>query len=89
MRRGTTIGYLRQDINHTSSRRLLEEVVQSSPNIKKLEHKVQMLQEDLAEEKDEENIWDPIQQEYKDHYDSGPDGRAQRERLYQTYGPAV
>jgi ATP-binding cassette, subfamily F, member 3 len=56
VRRGTTIGYLRQDINHTSSRRLLEEVVQSSPNIKKLEHKVQMLQEDLAEEKDEENI---------------------------------
>jgi ATP-binding cassette, subfamily F, member 3 len=56
VRRGTTIGYLRQDINHTSSRRLLEEVIQSSPNIKKLEHKVQMLQEDLAEEKDEENI---------------------------------
>jgi ATP-binding cassette, subfamily F, member 3 len=56
VRRGTTIGYLRQDINHTSSRRLLEEVVQSSPNIKKLEHKVQMLQEDLAEEKDGENI---------------------------------
>jgi ATP-binding cassette subfamily F protein 3 len=56
VRKGTTIGYLRQDINHTSSCRLLEEVVQSSPNIKKLEHKVQMLQEDLAEEKDEENI---------------------------------
>ncbi len=56
VRKGTTIGYLRQDINHSSSRQLLEEVIQSSPNIKKLEHKVQMLQEDLAEEKDEENI---------------------------------
>jgi ATP-binding cassette subfamily F protein 3 len=56
VRRGTTIGYLKQDINHTSSRQLLEEVVQSSPNIKKLEHKVQMLQQDLAEEKDGENI---------------------------------
>jgi ATP-binding cassette subfamily F protein 3 len=56
VRRGTTIGYLRQDIQHASNRRLLEEVVQSSGNISKLAHKVQMLQEELAEEKDEENI---------------------------------
>jgi ATP-binding cassette subfamily F protein 3 len=56
VRRGTTIGYLRQDIQHISGRRLLEEVVQSSANIGKLAHKVQMLQEELAEEKDEENI---------------------------------
>jgi ATP-binding cassette, subfamily F, member 3 len=56
VRRGTTIGYLRQDIKHSSNRRLLEEVVQSSTDIKKLEHKVRMLQEELAEEKDEENI---------------------------------
>ena len=56
VRRGTTMGYLRQDIQHTSVRRLLEEVVQSSADISKLAHKVQMLQEELAEEKDEENI---------------------------------
>src|SRR4030043_778619 len=56
VRRGTTIGYLHQDIQHSSGRRLLEEVVQSSPNIGKMEHKVRMLQEELAEEKDEENI---------------------------------
>ncbi len=56
VRRGTTIGYLRQDINHSSERHLLEEIIQSSPDIKKLEHKIQMLQQDLAEEKDEENI---------------------------------
>jgi ATP-binding cassette subfamily F protein 3 len=56
VRRGTTIGYLRQDIQHTSGRRLLEEVVQSAADISKLEHKVRMLQEELAEEKDEENI---------------------------------
>ena len=56
VRRGTTMGYLRQDIQHTSGRRLLEEVVQSSADISKLAHKVQMLQEELAEEKDEENI---------------------------------
>jgi len=56
VRRGTTIGYLKQDIQHASNRRLLEEVVQSSTDIKKLEHKVRMLQEELAEEKDEENI---------------------------------
>ena len=58
VRKGTTIGYLRQDINHSSQRRLLEEIIQASPNIKRLEHKIQMLQEDLAEEKDEENIQD-------------------------------
>jgi ATP-binding cassette subfamily F protein 3 len=56
VRRGTTIGYLRQDIQHVSGQRLLEEVVQSSTNIKMLEHKVRMLQEELAEEKDPENI---------------------------------
>jgi ATP-binding cassette, subfamily F, member 3 len=56
VRKGTTIGYLHQDINHSSQRRLLDEVVQASPNIKRLEHKVQMLQQDLAEEKDEESV---------------------------------
>jgi ATP-binding cassette subfamily F protein 3 len=55
VRRGTTIGYLQQDIQHTSNRRLLEEVVQSAGNINQLAHKLQMLQEELAEEKDEEN----------------------------------
>ena len=54
VRRGTTIGYLRQDIQHSSTRKLLEEVVQSAGDINKLAHKVQMLQEDLAEAKDEE-----------------------------------
>jgi ATP-binding cassette subfamily F protein 3 len=56
VRHGTTIGYLKQDIQHTSNRKLLEEVVQSAGNISKLAHKVQMLQEELAEEKDEEEI---------------------------------
>jgi ATP-binding cassette, subfamily F, member 3 len=56
VRRGTTIGYLRQDIQHASNRKLLEEVVQSADNISKLQHKMQMLQEELAEEKDEEEI---------------------------------
>jgi ATP-binding cassette subfamily F protein 3 len=54
VRRGTTIGYLQQDVQHSSSRQLLEEVVQSSSDINKLAHKVQMLQEDLSESKDEE-----------------------------------
>jgi ATP-binding cassette, subfamily F, member 3 len=56
VRRGTTIGYLRQDIQHASNRCLLEEVVQSAGNISKLEHKIEMLQAELAEEKDEEEI---------------------------------
>lgn len=56
MRRGTTIGYLRQDIQPTSRRKLLDEVVASSSNINNLAHKIQVLQEELAEEKDEDNI---------------------------------
>jgi ATP-binding cassette subfamily F protein 3 len=56
IRRGTTIGYLRQDIQPTSNHKLLDEVVQSSASISKLAHKIQILQEELAEEKDEENI---------------------------------
>jgi ATP-binding cassette subfamily F protein 3 len=54
VRRGTTIGYLRQDIQHSSTRKLLEEIVQSAGDINQLGHKLQMLQEDLAESKDEE-----------------------------------
>ena len=56
VRRGTTIGYLRQDIQPTSRRKLLDEVVASSASINNLAHKIQLLQEELAEEKDEENI---------------------------------
>ena len=54
--RGISIGYLRQDIKPTSQRRLLDEVVSSSANVSSLAHKIQLIQEDLAEEKDEENI---------------------------------
>ncbi len=53
MRRGTVIGYLRQDIMPTSEKRLLDEVVSSSVNINKMAHKIQLLHEELADEKDE------------------------------------
>ncbi|MFC1951725.1 ABC-F family ATP-binding cassette domain-containing protein [Chloroflexota bacterium] len=56
MHKGTTIGYLNQDINPTSGRKLLEEVVKSSANINSIAHKIQILQEEMADEKDEENI---------------------------------
>ena len=52
MRRGTVIGYLKQDIMPTSEKRLLDEVVSSSDNINKLEHKIELLHEELADEKD-------------------------------------
>ncbi|MFC1956467.1 ABC-F family ATP-binding cassette domain-containing protein, partial [Chloroflexota bacterium] len=56
MRKGTTIGYLKQDINPSSGRKLLEEVVKSSTSINKLAHKIQLLQEELTEEQDKEDI---------------------------------
>jgi ATP-binding cassette subfamily F protein 3 len=54
IRKGTTIGYLQQDIKPSSNRKLLEEVAESSVSINNLAHRIQLLQEELAEEKDEE-----------------------------------
>ena len=56
VRRGTSVGYLRQDIRPTSRQRLLDEVVSSSANVNDLAHKIRLLQDELASEKDEENI---------------------------------
>jgi ATP-binding cassette subfamily F protein 3 len=56
IRRGTTIGYLRQDIEPKRGRRLLEEVAQSAAHITSLAHKIQEVQEDLAEEKDPDEL---------------------------------
>ncbi|MFC1931443.1 ABC-F family ATP-binding cassette domain-containing protein [Chloroflexota bacterium] len=56
MRKNTTIGYLKQDINPSSDRKLLEEVIQSSTSINNLAHKIQLLQEELAEAQDKEDI---------------------------------
>jgi ATP-binding cassette subfamily F protein 3 len=53
VRRGTVVGYLRQDIIPTSERRLLDEVVSSSANINKMAHKIELIHEELADEKDE------------------------------------
>ncbi len=56
LRSGTTIGYLRQDIRPSSNHKLLEEVSRSSDTINNLAHKIRLLQEDLAEEKDQETV---------------------------------
>lgn len=56
VRRDTTIGYLRQDIKPASKRTVINEVAQSSANINNLSHKIRMLQEELAEERDKETI---------------------------------
>jgi ATP-binding cassette subfamily F protein 3 len=56
MHRGVTVGYLKQDVHHTYQKKLLDEVVSSSTNINYMSRKIQILHEELAEEKDEENI---------------------------------
>ncbi|GAH70004.1 unnamed protein product, partial [marine sediment metagenome] len=56
IRKGITIGYLKQDINPSSGRQLLEEVAKSSTSINHLSHKIQLLQEELTEEQDKEDI---------------------------------
>ena len=53
VRRGTVVGYLRQEIMPSSEKRLLDEIIGSSTDINKIAHKIQLLQEELADEKDE------------------------------------
>ena len=55
MRKGTTIGYLEQDIKPFSKRRLLEDVTNASTRTTGLAHRIQVLHEELAEGVDEEN----------------------------------
>ncbi len=61
-RRGTTIGYLKQDIKPGARKTLLEEVAYSSDTMNDLARKLRLLQEDLAEEKDEEVLEDLMQE---------------------------
>ncbi len=49
MRRGTTIGYLQQDIWPSSKRQLLEEVTSAPASIADLAHRIKAIEEKLAE----------------------------------------
>ncbi len=49
MQRDTTISYLEQEISPSSERQLLVDVANASTRISKLAHKIQVLQEELAE----------------------------------------
>ncbi len=83
LRRGTTIGYLRQDIRLSSEYKLLEYISRSSDTVNNLTHKIQLLQEDLAEEKDEEIVSGVLKElgqlqelyELKGGYDSEHDAK--------------
>src|SRR4030042_238165 len=53
-RRGTTIGYLKQDIISSSKKKLLDDIASSSTEITGMAHRRDLLREDLAEETDPE-----------------------------------
>jgi len=55
MQKETTVGYLEQEINPSSERQLLDDVANTSTRISKLAHKIQVLQEELAEGVDRES----------------------------------
>ena len=55
MRRGMTVGYLEQDIAQSPEGRLLADVASASTRITGLAHRIEILQEMLAEEPDSEN----------------------------------
>ncbi|PKH45913.1 ABC transporter ATP-binding protein [Dehalococcoides mccartyi] len=52
LRRGTTVGYLEQDIKPSSKQPLLKAVSSASDRLRSLSHKISLLQGELAEEKD-------------------------------------
>jgi ATP-binding cassette subfamily F protein 3 len=54
LRRGTTMGYLKQDIVSSSTKKLLEDIVSSSTEITGMAHRIDVLRQDLAEETDPE-----------------------------------
>ncbi len=56
LRRDTAIGYLRQDVQPSSQQSLQEYVSASSDVVRNLAHKIGLVQEDLAEERDEETV---------------------------------
>jgi ATP-binding cassette subfamily F protein 3 len=56
VRRNTAIGYLRQDVQPSGQQSLLEYVSGSSEQVSDLAHKIALVQEDLAEERDEETV---------------------------------
>ena len=56
LRRDTAIGYLRQDVQTSSGRALLEHVSSSSHVVSDLAHKIRLIQEGLAEEKYKETV---------------------------------
>ncbi|MBT4511854.1 MAG: ABC-F family ATP-binding cassette domain-containing protein [Chloroflexi bacterium] len=49
IRKGTDIGFLEQEIKPSSKRKLLEDVAGASTRLTGLEHRIRILQEDLAE----------------------------------------
>ncbi|MBN2076070.1 MAG: ABC-F family ATP-binding cassette domain-containing protein [Dehalococcoidales bacterium] len=54
MSRGTTIGYLKQDIVSSSNKKLLDDIASSSTAITGMAHRIDILREDLSEETDPE-----------------------------------
>ncbi|MDD5605305.1 MAG: ABC-F family ATP-binding cassette domain-containing protein [Dehalococcoidales bacterium] len=72
LRRGATIGYLRQEEFSTSQRSLLEEITRSCDALNSLKNKIQLLHEELSEEKNEETTSVLLRQlgEFQDLYAS-------------------
>ena len=54
--RGTTIGYLEQDIRPPSERQLLDDVANASTKISKLAYKIQVIQKELADGESSEEL---------------------------------
>jgi len=85
-RKGTTIGYLEQDIRATSKKRLLEDVAGASSLLKGMEHRIQILQEELAEESSPELMRELGNLQHRFEAAGGYDAQYEAERILSGLG---
>ncbi|MFO8102397.1 MAG: ABC-F family ATP-binding cassette domain-containing protein, partial [Dehalococcoidia bacterium] len=89
MRRGTTVGYLRQDIRASSPKPLLEDVAGSSSRLRGLEHRIQLLQEELAEESSDELLRELGELQHEFEAAGGYDAAFEAEKILSGLGFAT
>ncbi len=86
MRKRTTIGYLEQDIRPTSKKRLLDDVASASSRLKGMEHRIEILQEELAEDNSPELMRELGELQHRFEAAGGYDAEHEAERILSGLG---
>ncbi len=80
-RRGTTVGYLEQEIRPSSKTRLIDEVAAASTSLQGLEHRIQVLREEIADEPRPELMRELGELQHRFEAAGGYDSRFEAERI--------